>query len=371
MRITKARQRKMVPSVDTLESRELLSGNGLQSATVQGSIFGPLTSTSAVSAADVWAVGRTTTPFGLVAPVVEHFDGTSWSVVNTAPLSGDTNATNGVVALAINDVWVVGQRLHQTSSGIVYTPLIEHFDGKRWSVVSSPSIPSGTLNAVSATSATDIRAVGNVGRSFGHNLIEHSDGKSWSVVPSPTVSHSPTRDRLTAVSADAPNDAWAVGTAGAGDYQADEVLHWDGTAWSVATPAAGMHITSIAAVSATNVWAVGTRLDLATHSFVTSIEHFDGTSWTIVTAPAPANSALNGISAASATNIWAVGQVGNATFAEHFDGTTWNFVSIANPTSPSGGSNDLLAVTALPDGTVVAVGGQDHGVTDTHPLILD
>jgi hypothetical protein len=363
MRITKARQRKMVPSVDGLESRRLLSGGGLQSATVQGSIFGPLTSTSAVSAADVWAVGRTTTPFGLVAPVVEHFDGTSWSVVNTAPLAGDTAATNGVVALASNNVWVVGQRLHQTSSGIVYTPLIEHFDGKSWSVVPSPNLPNGALNAVSAASPTDIWAVGNTGRFSGHNLIEHFDGKSWSVVPSPTVSH-PTRDRLTAVSADAPNDAWAVGTAGSGDFQADELLHWDGSAWSVATPAAGMHITSIAAVSPTDVWAVGNSLDVA------SIEHFDGTSWTIVTAPAPANSALNGISAASATDIWAVGQVGTATFAEHFDGTTWHVASIANPTPPSGGSNDLLAVIALPDGTVVAVGSQSHGVTDTHPLIL-
>jgi hypothetical protein len=364
-------KRRLVPSVDGLESRQLLSvTTGLPIATVQPDVAGPLTSVSAVAANDVWAVGKTTTTFGLAAPLVEHFDGTSWRVVTSAPLpSGDTAATNGVLALASNDVWIVGAEFHQTSSGIVNTPLIEHFDGASWSVVSSPSKNGGTLQAISATSPSDVWAAGTVGGFSSHNLIEHFDGTSWSVVPSPTVSPAPSHDILFAVSADAANDAWAVGTAGRGDNLADEVLHWDGTAWKVTTAAAGMTISGIKALSPTNVWAVGTRLDLATHSMVASIEHFDGTAWTIVTSPAPANSSLKGIAAASANDIWAVGQVGQSTFAEHFDGTTWTIVPTANPTPPPGNANTLLAVTALADGTVVAVGSQSDGVI-SHPLIL-
>jgi hypothetical protein len=71
----------------------------------------------------------------------------------------------------------------------------------------------------------------------------------------------------------------------------------------------------------------------------------------------------------AASDIWAVGQAGGATFAEHFDGTTWSVVATANPPTTSGAFNVLLAVTALPDGTVVAVGVQSNGAA-RRPLIL-
>jgi hypothetical protein len=364
-------KRRFVPSVDGLESRQLPSGTtGLPIATVQADVAGPLTSVSAVAANDVWAVGKTTTTFGLAAPLVERFDGMSWRVVTSAPLpAGDTAATNAVLARASDNVWIVGARFHQTNSGIVTTPLIEHFDGRAWSVVSSPNMSGGTLQAISATSPSDLWAVGTVGGFTSHNLIEHFDGTKWTVVPSPTVSASPTHDSLFAVSADALNDAWAVGTAGRGDTLTGELLRWNGTAWVVTTAAAGMTISGIRALSPTNVWAVGTRLDLTTHSMIASIERFDGKAWTIVSSPAPANSSLRGIAASSAGDIWAVGQVGQSTFAEHFDGTTWTIVPTADPTPPAGDANALLAVTALADGTVVAVGSQSDGVV-SHPLIL-
>jgi hypothetical protein len=107
-----------------------------------------------------------------------------------------------------------------------------------------------------------------------------------------------------------------------------------------------------------------------------AIEHWDGTSWSIVasTNPDPSGpSDLDGIAAISANDIWAVGTSGGAfvvptakTLTEHWDGTSW---SIIPSPSPAQDQNQLFAVTALSDGTVAAVGHQEDVNTD-QPLIL-
>jgi hypothetical protein len=83
------------------------------------------------------------------------------------------------------------------------------------------------------------------------------------------------------------------------------------------------------------------------------IEHWDGTSWSVVASPNPTtrgNSFLSGIAAVSATDIWAVGgATGFGPVTEHWNGTSWTILA-----TPSGVSLD--GVTALGDGTVVAVG---------------
>jgi hypothetical protein len=124
--------------------------------------------------------------------------------------------------------------------------------------------------------------------------------------------------------------------------------------------------------SPTNVWAVGTAGVFINHrSFrQAAIEHWDGTSWSIVASPNPnptGPSTLNGIAAISANDIWAVGSIGvNKTITEHWDGTSWSIVHSPNPAQ---NQNELFGVTALSDGTVAAVGHQEDVNTD-QPLIL-
>jgi hypothetical protein len=67
----------------------------------------------------------------------------------------------------------------------------------------------------------------------------------------------------------------------------------------------------------------------------TVIEHWNGTSWRVVTSPnTDAGSVLNSISAISPTDIWAAGcgacggVGGGAALIEHWDGTSWS----VNPT---------------------------------------
>jgi hypothetical protein len=125
---------------------------------------------------------------------------------------------------------------------------------------------------------------------------------------------------------------------------------------------------------------VGTVTVFADHRQHTkpAIEHWDGTSRSIVSSPNPnpaptKDTALYGIAAISANDIWAVGAgnfstiSGTATLIEHWDGTTWTI--IISP-DPGNASNALFGVAALSDGTVVAVGEQQNSGFDPTALIV-
>jgi hypothetical protein len=356
---------------------------GLGAVTSQVNLNGELLSTSAVSAADVWAVGGT---------LVEHFNGTSWSVVPTATLpAGDGASFGGVTALASDNVWAVGK----LSGGSTTTPLIEHFNGTVWSVVASPTVSDGSLNAVSAITASNIWAVGT--SFFGGNLTEHFNGTSWSVVssPNPPGVDNLRLDSLTAVSGDSASDVWAVGRDQDGrNSTGPEILHFNGTAWSVVQgngvnnpiPNPTFDAQGITAVSPTNVWAVGNIVEQVQGGpspEVAAIAHFNGKTWSIVTSPSIPNTFLDAATAVSADDIWAVGgqetirdqQVTSSkTLVEHFDGTSWSVVASANSPTTAGTFNGLAGVTALADGTVVAVGSTTadsiNGTSVEHPLII-
>ena len=59
----------------------------------------------------------------------------------------------------------------------------------------------------------------------------------------------------------------------------------------------------------------------------TLAEHFNGTSWSVVPAPA-LNAALSGVAGAAGNDVWAVGEQAQGssvnTLIEHWDGTSWS-----------------------------------------------
>jgi len=368
----------MVPGIDHLESRQLLSAATPATSTSLSvvpspSVTGTLVATAAIADNDIWAVGRGGAP----GTLAEHFDGTSWSVVPTPPLpSGGINGPGGqffgVAAAASNDVWAVGFKIGPDNPDFGLQ-LIEHWNGTSWSVdTTGPEIEGDSLSGVTVVSSNNVWAVGAAG---GNALVEHWDGTSWSIVSNSVIAGA---GRLSAVSADSANDVWAVGQAGNGG---PPILHFNGTTWSqVATPNPSMEANSVTTLSPTNVWAVGTVQTLFNHRPHTkaAIEHWDGTSWSIVSSPNPTpslglDSVLRGIVAISANDIWAVGAFnkssgGAATLIEHWDGTSWTIISSPNPGTAS---NSLFGVTALSDGTVVAVGTQVNSNTgNPTPLIV-
>ncbi len=329
---------------------------------VSHSTFGAqLNGVAVVSATDIWAVGYGPPLPGEAAYIehtlIEHWDGASWSIVSSPnpPVKTFSQADLfSVFALSANNVWAAGYASDLSGSGFDST-LIEHWDGIRWSIVSSPN-PDTQLNhlrSIAGVASNDLWAVGLAGDGGTFNplrsLIEHWDGASWSVVSNPGV------NELFGVTALAANNVWAVAVHTSPNVT-DIVEHWGGTKWAnVSAPSMNVNggtisLRAIAAVSATDIWAVGDQQNVLTNRYYSAIEHWDGTAWTLIGVFVQ-DCTLQAVTAPGPTDAWAMDSSGLMQ-TQHWDGTTWSGVSTPNPAPGSG----LHGVAAVSSGNIWAVG---------------
>jgi hypothetical protein len=217
------------------------------------------------------------------------------------------------------------------------------------------------LNAAAAVAANDVWAVGFSPHPSGtplyirQTLIEHWDGASWSVIPSPNPAGK-TYVVLNGVAAISASDIWAVGHAGDPGSIPLQTLtqHWDGTSWSIIpSPSPGTYngnvLTAVAAVSTNDVWAVGWYQSGPTGQEGGALTmHWDGTSWTVV--PNPSKATLRAITAISSNDVWAVGDQ----VILHWNGTDWSTVSFPPP--PGDSYVVLKGVSAVSANDIWAVG---------------
>jgi hypothetical protein len=189
---------------------------------------------SATSPSDAWAVGEQQGANARFGGLVEHFDGSAWSAVNV-PNPGDAgNSLYGVKAVGPDDVWVVGQAL--TSSGSD-TALVEHWDGKTWSVVPTPTTGgfAAALYTIAGSNDGGLVAVGEVDSFTGGSrpLVERYGGGGWKVAHLPSGAGS----QFSALWSVATNgdSTWAAGTQfdSTGGIMRTLVLHGTEDGWSV------------------------------------------------------------------------------------------------------------------------------------------
>ncbi len=304
-----------------------------------------LTSVAPLSSNDAWAVGSTDLGAKYYNTLIEHWDGTAWSIVPSPnPYQADINVLTSVSAISSSDVWAVGYYHTGLPASLALT---EHWDGNQWTIVQTAS-PSTyyTFSAVAALSHNDVWAVGSCGCGSNSTLIEHWDGSQWSVVQSP---NSGAGSALNSISAVSSNNIWAVGLTGIG---ATLTEHWDGSQWSIVPSPMpngwSSNLLDVAARATNDVWAVGTN---GTNPSYPLIIHWDGTTWTVVDSPAQVT--LYGVAALSGSDAWIVGNSGLSNLVLHWDGTSWSQVS-----SPNVGAfqNILHGVAAISASDVLAVG---------------
>lgn len=100
-----------------------------------------LTDFAVVSPTDIWAVGSS----GLVTKdeltLVMHYDGSEWSIVPSPNAGTETNILSGIVAISAGNMVAVGT---YAVSANVFLPLVERWDGTSWTVIDT-GIPSGGL----------------------------------------------------------------------------------------------------------------------------------------------------------------------------------------------------------------------------------
>jgi hypothetical protein len=260
-----------------------------------------------------------------------------WGTVDT-PNEGDRqNALAGVKAFSPNDVWVVGEYnpgIPPTETG--RRTLTQHWDGSSFSIVPSPNadwpgVDKSTLAGVSGVSSKDVWAVGyaeDFATLKSTTLIEHWDGTAWRLVPSPNPGGDNLPNGLTSVAAVSSRDVWAVGAAG---YpQKSLILRWNGSAWTVVPNACKVPLQGVTAILGLSVdlWAVGSSTTC----------RYGAVGWAIVQSPQPRPEfneiayPLQDVSGTSPSDVWAVGfrvidfgeSLSYGPIIEHWDGRRWS-----------------------------------------------
>lgn len=314
---------------------------------------------AATSPSNVWAIGTA----GEEGDLLARWDGARWSAEPHPQPGSLFNDFQGIAASAEGDAWIVGA--HSSSRGTrpsmaETSTLTQRLQGGRWKLVPSPNLPSTAqsyLVSVAPIGPDDVWAVGNAG---GRDILMRWNGTEWGLMPGPGTAQG---GYLFDVAGAAPDDVWAVGAQTTGSFgQAARILHWDGARWhqvASANVASSEHnLRGVAALSATDAWAVGARTENG--RTLTLIERWDGSSWKVVPSPNTdrTENTLHRVAAAGPDDVWAVGRSGAGGEAQplmlHWNGAAWSSVALPRVNSPFA---ELVSVAVVPgSGEVWAVG---------------
>jgi hypothetical protein len=192
-----------------------------------GGPFTELNSVLDLGLNNVLAVGDYETQSGkttVVHQLAEHWNGHAWQRVSV-PAFSTTSFLMGISGSASAGVIAVGG----VSSGGHNVPLIERWTGSRFVRVAQPVNP-GELNAVTVLSRTNAYAVGDTGFG-GVTLVEHYNGKRWTLIPTP----SPTDGAFISSVAATPSGSFVVGVGSHGPDLSNRILleQGNGRTWHI------------------------------------------------------------------------------------------------------------------------------------------
>jgi hypothetical protein len=178
-----------------------------------GSVRDMLFGASAVSPSDVWAVGDQEGSNHVFQTLAEHWDGTSWSVVPTPGPGSTGNHLYAVDAVSPDNVWAAGQQLGPSSPDL---GLVEHWNGSKWSLMPTPATPSGDtlvmLDAIDVVGNTVwVAGEADSPQGGGQPLVERYSGGNWTIASLPTIPTGANWTNLYGLAA-ASGTVFAVGT---------------------------------------------------------------------------------------------------------------------------------------------------------------
>ena len=282
----------------------------------------------ASSSRDVWVLSNDAR--------AARFDGATWQLLSIG--ADPAHPPQWIVGTGSDDVLAIGEHENATFDAFITT--IRRWDGARF--VAEPDLPLGVTAPSTglATFAGEVMAESlNITGTLGFVLRGVAD--DWTVLSAPSLAPAAERPLLLL----SPDDGY--GLAG------DQLLQWDGVAWSPAAGGAGAPLRCLWGGSDAEVWvgADGALLlwdGSALQPFALPGEdapdivalfgtsagdvwasdangphmwHFDGTAWSLdATAPAATFTAIH---ASAPDDVWAVA----GTVVAHFDGSTWSTIA--------------------------------------------
>lgn len=240
-----------------------------------------------ISSSDAWAVGQYGgSEFGGGDAMILHYDSNSDEWVNgtvSVPNSTESVLTS-VTANSSTDVWAVGYYMPDCNGCTTYKTLIMHYNGTSWSVVSSPNVTTSTSGALNNKLFGVTNVPGSSNLFWAAGAYEDASGNiktlilqgnttstsPWTIVSSYNASG--TYNCLRSVSALDSSNAWAVGFRGNLCFDLPNndspsigngvlIEMWGGSQWNQETPSGSLpdetQLYGVSVASNSLVWAVG------------------------------------------------------------------------------------------------------------------
>ena len=269
------------------------------------------------STLDCWAVGTYFDDDLFQRTLIEHWNGDAWNIVsspNRGLSSPPIDVLVGVACISTSECWAAGS--NDNRNGVGQT-LVERWDGTSWTIVDSPNASgSNSFQAVTCASPSQPEECWAVGetvtaKGMAQTLVEEWDGAAWSLVSSP---NSGNYDDLLGVTCASEGDCWAIGYYSGVTNNQTLIEHWDGSLWTIVSSSntstmQDNYLTAVACVSASDCWAAGYYAK-GSSVFQTLTEQWDGSLWTIVSSPNPSgaqDSELLGVTCSSPAQCWTAG----------------------------------------------------------------
>ncbi|WP_223863301.1 hypothetical protein [Streptomyces sp. 5-10] len=200
---------------------------------------------AATGAKDAWAVGRTTDGADGPAPLIRHWNGSTWTDVPAASTDGKAAQLDKVAAAAPDDAWAAGTLADNTSAPIV----LQHWDGTKWTKVGHAAPAEGSLSFVGDLAAFGAKSAWLTSFDWDPNgdtqvsRLERWTGARWKKVSLPAA---PGGGEVQPwdITGTGPDDVWVTASAMTGEVSVPLLYHWNGSGWTVReVPAPGEHPT--------------------------------------------------------------------------------------------------------------------------------
>jgi hypothetical protein len=307
-----------------------------------------LSGVSCASTSDCMAVGQSVPPSTLEPiPLVEHWNGTSWSVERTPiPAHAGWAGELGAVSCASSGACMAVGFYFDNESGLA--PLAERWNGSFWATEPTPpGLEASEFYGVSCASSSACTAVGSGSNAFAARW----NGKRWSVDQS-NFGSSP---ELLGVSCLSAGTCAVVGADDIGlcaygysDYFVPMFGFWRSGRWSLrqrpnlgcsnsSDSGGGNGLNAVSCTSPAACIAVGTR-----------VYRWDGRRWKTQQAP-NGGDALDGVSCTASSACTAVGSD-----IDTWNGSSWASTPVARPAHATGAG--LSSVSCTSQASCVAVG---------------
>ena len=316
------------------------------------SSFSGISCASTTSCMAVGSYFNSSTQFTLA----ETWNGSAWSITPTVNPTGSgfpnlagVSCTSSTACTAVGSYFNPGTQVS----------LAERWNGTSWSVQTTPN-PSGAtvsgLSTVSCSTATTCTAAGVYTSASGSQLTlsAYWTGNTWYQQGTPNASNQVTNALLSVSCLQATNAfCFGVGFSSTAKTFTPLTIAYYGPLYPLLTPAPSPNgaatsvLSAVSCVSATSCTGVGYSTTPAGVS-VLLVEAWNGSAWTIESAPVPAgaeSSVFSGVSCPTAGSCEAVGSYVNSsgtnvTLAEQWNGTVWTIQTTPNP---SGATYSVLA----------------------------